>query len=130
MKTRINYLVVFTLVLTLSIFACKKDEDENNENNNTQPVTECFPDSYGGNYDGSGVLSGQPKSYQLSVTKLSCTTCKIEADTIIENVKSLEESEDGGYKGIDDDGNDVAIQLDGSTLQISSDEINFTGNKM
>jgi len=122
------YFAVFAAVIGATILAsCKKDEDDGSKE--VAPVTSCFPDSYNGTYDGSGTLSGSPASYELTVTKLSCTTCKIDAGSVVENVKSLEESKDGGYKGKDEDGNDVSIQLAGSTLQVSTDEMNFNGDK-
>jgi len=126
---KVSYLILIALLIASTTFvSCKKDDDDDDDTKAV--VTSCFPDSYNGTYDGSGNLSGTPApSIELTVTKLSCTTCKIDAGSVVENVVSLEESKDGGYKGKDEDGNDVSIQLSGTTLQVNSDEISFNGDK-
>ena len=127
MRKLLFFSLLTILIGALTISSCKKDEETGKTE--PAPVTSCFPDSYNGDYSGSGTLSGSPATINLTVTKLSCTSCKIDAGSVVENITSLEESKQGGYKGKDEDGNEASIQLDGVKLQVSTDEINFNGDK-
>ena len=95
------------------------------------PVTFCLPDAINGTYVGTGTLNNVPnQNITLVITKQSCESCKIVADsTIVENVVDLTESSSGGYVGKDADNNSVSITLNGNSINVSTDEIDFSGSK-
>jgi len=116
-------LFIATIVIASS---CKKDEEE------TTPVTvtQCFNDSYDGTYNGSGTINGTPQlSATVTLTKLSCTSCKIDAGSVVDTIVSLEESSSGGYNGKDTEGEGASVKLDGSSLQVNTSKITFNGSK-
>jgi len=93
-------------------------------------VTTCISDNHTGTYTGAGTLLNVPNTNMTVVfTKLSCVTCKIESGSVTENVTEVEESSDGGFVGKDSDGNEVTFTLSGVDISISTDEIDFTGDK-
>ena len=123
LKTLTAILFIATIVIASS---CKKDEEE------TAPatVTECFSDTYNGTYNGSGTINGTPQlSVTVTLTKLSCTSCKIDAGSVVDTIISLEESSGGGYNGKDTEGDGASVKLDGSSLQVNTSKIIFNGSK-
>ena len=128
MKTIKTFTAIIFIATVVLASSCKKDEEETQ----SEPVavTTCFSESYNGTYNGNGTINGTPTlSATVTLTKLSCTSCKLDAGTVVETIVSLQESADGGYKGKDEDGKEASVQLDGTTIQVNTDEISFTGDK-
>ena len=127
MKTIKTFLAIIFIATIVIASSCKKEDETQSE---PVAVTTCFSDSYNGTYNGNGTINGTPTlSATVTLTKLSCTSCKIDAGTVVETIVSLQESADGGYKGKDEDGEEASVQLDGTTLQVNTDKISFTGDK-
>ncbi len=127
---KITKTFIFLAIFGIALSACKKDNDDETTNNPPPAATSCIPDSYSGNYNGTGTLNGTPDTdMDVKITKLSCTSCKVESGTVIENLVSLEQSDDGGYKGKDSDGNEVSINGSDNSINVQTDEISFSGDK-
>ena len=127
MKKNLILSILFTFVLASSLTSCKKDDDTIEDQSQ---VISCFEESYNGTYNGSGTIDGvHSLSIVLTLTKLSCTSCKIETSTVTDTIVSLEKSDNGEYKGKDQDGNVSSLQLTGSSLQVSTGNIDFNGTK-
>lgn len=120
-------LATYLLIVSTAFISCKK----------TTPatpitVTSCFDSNNNGTYIGNGTASGVPFTNSgITITKLSCTSLKIEStkfSTI--TVNSLTASAGGGYTGTTTYGNSISINFSGNnTSSISCPELNFSGTK-
>lgn len=120
----------------LSVFSCKKKDSNNNNNNSTPPpVTTCFKDGQAGTYFGDGVQNGVPfNAANVSITKLSCTSIKIQAPSSTYTIGSLNASGSNGYSGTSNTSESSTISFSVSGSQYTVDiaignSFQFTGTK-
>lgn len=113
MKTTLKQAAIISgCLLLFGVIACKKKETV------TPPVavTSCFLDSYNGTYTGTGMVAGTYYNGPLTLTKLSCTSAKIEVESVIETITSLTASNGGGYTGVNSNNLSATIKLSNDTL--------------
>ncbi len=110
---------LFISVLFMGFVSCEKTA-----------VTACFPDSSEATYTGTGTISNVPYSGTLKLTKLSCTSAKIEAGSLTETISSLDESSTGTFNGKTSDGAAASITLDGKNISVAiTGRLTFSGDK-
>ncbi len=128
MKTTLKQVAIISgCLLVFGVIACKKKETI------TPPVavTSCLLDSYNGTYTGTGMVGGTYYNGPLTLTKLSCTSAKIEAGSVIENITSLTASSGGGYTGVNASNESATIKVTNDTLLdvTIGTTLTFSGNK-
>lgn len=128
MKTKLKQAAIISgCLLVFGVTACKKKEAI------TAPVavTSCFLDTYNGTYTGTGMVGGTYYNGPLTLTKLSCTSAKIEVGSVIQNITSLTASNGGGYTGVNANNESATIKLTNDTLLdvAIGTTLTFSGNK-
>jgi hypothetical protein len=120
--------VLFLLIISTVFISCKK--------NNTAPtpvaVTSCFDGVNNGIYTGNGTVSSTTPfvNTPVTITKLSCTSLKIESSAFSTiTVNSLTASSPGNYAGTTTAGHSLSISFPGNTVSIGGVELSFNGTK-
>ncbi|MCX7728966.1 MAG: hypothetical protein N2203_05805, partial [Bacteroidia bacterium] len=91
--------IIFIFFVVLVVSSCKKKES-GSSNNNSPTVTTCFKDEQTGIYFGDGVQNSIPfTNSNVGITKISCTSVKIQAPSATYTIGSLSASGVNGYIG-------------------------------
>ncbi|RME17597.1 MAG: hypothetical protein D6799_03750 [Bacteroidetes bacterium] len=126
------YAGVFILFLS-----CKKKDRNTGNTNMTPTITTCFQDGQAGIYFGEGVENGIPfTASNVSITKLSCTSIKIQSSANIYTIGSLNagSNNNNNYTGFSNTSESASVSFTVSgaqytvNIQIGS-SFEFTGTK-
>ncbi|MCX7728763.1 MAG: hypothetical protein N2203_04755 [Bacteroidia bacterium] len=131
---KLSYFLVSCTLLATS--ACKKKNNNANNNNTTPPpVTTCFKDEQSGTYLGDGIENSVPfNGANITITKLSCTSIKIQSPTTTYTISSLSASGSNGYTGNSNtsESSSISFTVSGSQYSVNISIGNtflFNGNK-
>lgn len=121
--------VLSLLIISTVFISCKKNSPAP-----TTPVTvtSCFDGVNNGTYTGNGTVSSTTPfvNTPVTVTKLSCTSVKIESSAFSTiTVNSLTASSPGNYTGTTTAGHSSSIRFTGNTVSIGGVELSFNGTK-
>lgn len=110
--------IILNVGLFVVFLSCKK-KDNNNSNANTPPtVTTCFQDGQAGIYFGDGQENGIPfMASNVSVTKLSCTSVKVQSPSDTYTISSLNASSSNNYTGSSNTSESAALSFTVSGAQ-------------
>lgn len=132
--TKRIYILLDIGILTLCL-SCKK-KDNNNINNSTPTnVTTCFQDGQAGIYFGDGVENSVPfTASNVSITKLTCTSVKVQSSTSTYTINSLNASNVNDYTGSSNTSENAALSftVNGAQYTVNiqiGNTFQFTGTK-